>query len=76
MGGFVIKTWKRYPYTLAPTKEPKYPCKVEFNFQTDSENVWGFSKRTEQPFYRTRINNITLLHNMYCSNVIGSNDVM
>lgn len=45
------------PYTLAPTKQPKYSCKSEVNFHTECEKACGFRNRTEQPFYeQTKIN--------------------
>jgi hypothetical protein len=34
-----LKQLITYTYTLAPTKEPKYSCKVAFNFHTELENV-------------------------------------
>ena len=47
-----IKLLPNYIYLHISTniKEPKYSCTAAFNFQTESENVSGLSKHTEQPF--------------------------
>ena len=41
-------------HMLAPTKQLNCSWSVEQSFQTDGENDWGLSRRTEQPLCTTR----------------------
>lgn len=51
-----IKIWNQgvTPYTFAPTKQPKYSCNSDVNFQTEGEKACGFRNLTEQPFCREK----------------------
>ena len=42
------------PYTFAPTRQPKYSCNSDVNFQTEGEKACGFRNLTEQPFCREK----------------------